>query len=180
MFRKIIVFFLIFLPPALILLIGVSASIFSFDWTLTGAVTLGWVTFLAAVFQILGFDMKTFLSSGNMQKRKSLEKSDLPVLASTNEAAATISEKDMNQIIKDASEIFASPLILFKTLSPVSDEQPIKFSELRVVLDCNIHILRSRINKLQALGLIEILDESVKRTVKGKFVAEFLKDRFVK
>ena len=84
------------------------------------------------------------------------------------------------QIIKDASEIFASPQILFKTLSPILDEQPISFSELRVALDCNIHILRSRINKLQALGLIEMLGENLKRTTKGKLVVEVLKARFIK
>lgn len=162
------------------LLVGISLNIFAFDWALTGGVMLGWVTFLAAVFQILGFDLKTFLSSGNVRMRKSLEKSDLPILVSTNEVSTTVSEKEIMQIIKDASEIFASPQILFKTLSPILDEQPISFSELRVALDCNIHILRSRINKLQALGLIEMLGENLKRTTKGKLVVEVLKARFIK
>lgn len=182
MIRKLVAFILIFLPPVIILLVGIYFKIFVFDLAITGGVILGWVTFLAAVFQILGFDLKMFLASGNVRKRKTLETSDLPALdsVSANDIATVITEKEINQIIKDASEIFASPLILFHTLSPITDERSIKFSELKNILDCNVHILKSRIDKLQALGLISVFGESVKRTSKGKRVTEFLETRFVR
>jgi len=160
------------------MIIGVSFHLFSFDWILTGGVIIGWVTFLAAVSQILGFDLKMFLSSGDVRKRKSIETNSSTDLIALKAVTITVSKKEVDQLINDAGVIFASPLILLHTLSPISDEQPMKLSELKDILDCNIHILKSRVNELYSLGLVELIGEKVKRTLKGKLVCEYLKVRF--
>jgi hypothetical protein len=180
--KKFFVLLIIIFPPAM----GFSVYILRVRWPSNWleaffwfwVAILGWMSLLAALAEMSGYNVKSVLSQLKRRKPKPPQTMEVSNSLTKNvqPSKITIAWHRSNQI--DWSTYFSNPWTTLKLLKTIDSRETTVY-ELQNTLKWNVFLLLDKVEQLFALGLaVAIQEQKVSLTNSGNLLLELFSNRF--